>query len=164
MVNQNKILKLFTDSIPVKGFCRSAIFDLSRQEYHFIPNALFHILSEYQGLSLNNIILKYGDLEKPILHDYFKFLAEKELIYWCDSKDQNLFPKLSLDWDFPGLISNAIIQVENESAVNKFKDTINQLEKLGCKHLQIVSYNGLNLSILNDINFLIRNSSIEVFI
>ena len=139
MYNNEKIFKLFANVILVKGVQRSILFDLNRYNYYFIPNGLFYVINNFEGFNKKTIFSKFDENEQLILKEYFEFLEAKELIFWCSEKDANLYPKLSKDWDYPGLISNAIIEIPIQYDGSVFKKTIAQLGKLGCKDLQLFS-------------------------
>lgn len=49
------------------------------------------------------------------------------------------FPKIDQKWDYPGQISNAIIEFDSKSK-HDIKNIINQLEKLGCINIEIRFY------------------------
>ena len=129
----NQVFKLFADCIPVKGFRRSAIYDLGRCKYRLIPNALYEILNEFEGKSLEEIKSHYkgNDL---IIDEYFDFLLENEYIFWCNDDEVSNFPPLNLTWDYPGEISNAIIRIRLKNDLDTHT-IIAELSTLGCKDI-----------------------------
>jgi SPASM domain peptide maturase of grasp-with-spasm system len=135
----SQVFKLFADCIPVKGFKRSAIYDLGRCKYRLIPNILYEILKEFEGKSIEDVKNHYkgNDL---IIDEYFDFLLEDEYIFWCNAEEVSNFPPLNLFWDYPGEISNAIIRVHPETDSN-INTIIAELSTLGCKdvilHIEI---------------------------
>lgn len=139
MILQKKVLKIFSDVIPVKGYKRSVLFDLNRHHYHFIPNGLFYIIENFQGRTLDEIYSNFEKSEEKIINSYIKYLIENDFAFMCDLVDFNLYSEISLKWDFPGLISNAIIELDCNFNSNIFLKIINQLEELGCKHIQFIS-------------------------
>jgi SPASM domain peptide maturase of grasp-with-spasm system len=139
-MNSNKVFKLFASIIPVRGFCRSVLFDLNRNQYEFIPNSLFQLIKEYEGKFFNEVLLTFEKSEHLIIFEYFNFLERKEYIYWCDKEELNFYPKLNLCWDNSAKITNAVIQWE-ETSEWIIREIILDLEGLGCKHIQIYSEN-----------------------
>lgn len=140
--------KLFACCIAVKGAMRSTICDLQRQEIFFIPNDLYEILSECKNLSLIEIYEIYDPENKDIIKEYFDFLIQNELGFWC--KDNSHFPEIDLTWERPETITNAIIDIDSTSKHN-YAAIANQLEQLGCKALQIRSFDFIRLSFIKEI-------------
>ena len=156
--------KLFANCIAVKGAKRSTVCDLMRGNIHFIPNDLYGILQEYKNKSLDEI---YADYESEIhanINGYFDFLEKNELGFWCS--EPQCYPDLDLSWDAPGLITNAIIDVD-ENSNHDFKNIFTQLHQLGCKGVQLRCYAAFPLKKLHETLELLlssRLSSIEIFI
>jgi Predicted Fe-S oxidoreductases len=148
MLNNTKNLKynyrLFAQCIPVKGFCRSVIVDVLRHRFHFIPNSLFNILTQYKNKSIEQIIEKFENSEIPILNDYFNYLQEQELIFPIEQFARQKFPDLSLSWDFPSLCSNSIIDIAKDSQYNIDK-ALQKLSSIGCFHLQIRVFDEISI-------------------
>jgi SPASM domain peptide maturase of grasp-with-spasm system len=140
-------LNLFANCIPVKGYKRSIICDLQRQQYKFIPNSLFFLLqNEFSKMPVNDIFEKY---ENKIVNEYIEFLLENEFVFWSDKESRKRFPELNLEWDFPALISNSIIDIKEKKY--RFKNLFNQLENLGCKYIQIRFFKKQRISEIDQI-------------
>ncbi|MDL2141418.1 grasp-with-spasm system SPASM domain peptide maturase [Flavobacterium tructae] len=132
---KNKRFKLFSDCIPVKGFSRSIIYDLTRKTYDFIPNGLFEILE--QGII--DVEDYYKTLEKSvhsIFEDYIQFLLEKEYIFeiYNDSEISD-YPNLELEFDYPSKISNAVIDFDD--SFDLLLESVSRLEMMNCNFLSI---------------------------
>lgn len=125
------VFKLFSDCIPVRGSRRSVIYDLGRNDYKYIPNILYEILSIYNGSSIQVVKDNYKGNENYI-DEYFKFLEENEFIFYCSKAEVYQFPPLDLSWDYPAIISTAIINIYQENKIDLNK-IINELSLLGCK-------------------------------
>lgn len=125
------VFKLFSDCIPVKGARRSIIYDLGRNDYKYIPNILYEILSIFNGSSIQTVKNIYKGNENYI-DDYFKFLDENEYIFYCDKTEKDQFPPLDLSWDYPAIITTTIINIYEENRVDLNK-IIKELSLLGCK-------------------------------
>jgi len=130
-----KCFMLFAECIPVKGAMRSIIYDLGRSNYDFIPNDLYSILVEYEGNSYESVLSNFDKVDHPIIEEYFDFLEEKEYIFWCDKEEKQLFPKLDTKWDYPSKITNAVIDIDEESE-HDFSNLLTQLLELGCQYVQ----------------------------
>lgn len=157
---------LYSNCIPVKGAARSLLCDLQRNRTHFIPNDLYDILDQYAEKTIGEIQSMYEPEDAETIMEYFEFLVKEEYIFLCDSGDLELFPKLSLDWDSPSCITNAIIDV-GAASEHPFDDIFRQLEDLGCQDIQIRFYRKCSIEEAIDILLLLEKSSIrsvELFI
>jgi SPASM domain peptide maturase of grasp-with-spasm system len=129
--------RLFACCIPVRGARRSTICDLQRHTYRLIPNALYEILTEHRDKTLDEIKDLYGNEHGSTIEEYFDFLLENELGFWCSEPER--FPDLDLTWETPNLITNAIIDVD-ASSNHDFPSLFSQLDDLGCSFLQLRFY------------------------
>lgn len=155
-MNQNKSFKLFSNCIPVKGFNRSVLCDLQRNDLKLIPNDLYDILKNHEGKTIEEIKSIFKHEYNDIIDEYFEFLIKNETIFFTDNS--LLFPKLSLQWDESSTISNAIIDVDINSKFN-ITDVLDQLNNLCCKYIEIRYFRKTSLidlvkvlQYLNDIN------------
>lgn len=135
---QKTYFKLFACCIPVLGAKKSIICDLQRNSYCEIPNAMYHILTQYQNESFSELTDIFEDQETLI--EYFDFLKKNEFGFWTETPEK--FPELSRNWDHPSLITNAIIDVNDHSNHN-FKKIFLELEIVGCTDLQIRFFNSV---------------------
>ncbi|PKV48686.1 SPASM domain peptide maturase of grasp-with-spasm system [Aquimarina sp. MAR_2010_214] len=132
---------LFSDCIPVKGANRSVICDLQNNKYHFIPNGLYEILETYNGKTIQFIKKEFNNSYDEIIDEYFEFLYSHNLIFYDANPD--LFPKISLDWNSPSLITNMII--DYDAIEHDFENIIKQLEILKCSCIQVRFFSKINL-------------------
>lgn len=139
----------YANCIPVKGVRRSLICDLQIGRYYYIPNDLFEILSSVKSIRLSDMFKEFDVDDHQTLNEYFDFLIKNNLGFLDD--EPNLFPDLSREWDFPGRISNAIIDVE-ESNISKinYEKALNELSTLGCYCIQLRCFDLNNLKLLED--------------
>lgn len=148
IIDRNKFFVVQADCIPVKGYKRSCLYDLTRKKYYFIPNSLAEILSEYNRLPINKL---YQDFDNnPVLDEYFKFLTEKEIIYLADEWELEHFPNLCLDWKHPSKISTALIEVNETTQFDCIKLQA-LFDSLGIKHLQIRQVSLLRLDFITQL-------------
>lgn len=151
--------KLFANCIPVRGYNRSTIIDLQRNNVHLIPNDLLEILSKSDKIAINQIYAEFGDENKDIIGEYFENLEELELGFFCSETELEYFPKMSLDFHSPFIISNSIF--EEIYDINRYKKLIPQLEGLGCEYLEIVLYKEIENDVLISILDMFYTSSIK---
>lgn len=153
---------LFANCVPVKGASRSIICDLQKGGYYYIPNDLYHLLLGIKGKRVEEIYSLYDSSEWPILDEYFDFLHEKKLGFF-DLEEDN-FPSLNMEWDFPATISNAILDLDETTfkAID-YKKFFDELCILGCRCLQIRAFKNISKETLESIlNFTINSRLREV--
>lgn len=160
----NKVILMFSNCIPVKGARRSIICDLSRNTFEFIPNSMYDFISKHNGQIILEIKSMYSDSDLVILDEYIGFLLDKEFALLCEPEEVKLFPEISTEWDFPALITNGVIDI-NENSRHNFEDILMQYEGLGCRHILIRSFVSKPISFWNDtLSHLVRSSfkSVEI--
>ncbi|MDX2304584.1 MAG: grasp-with-spasm system SPASM domain peptide maturase [Microscillaceae bacterium] len=136
---QNKYFKLFTCCKIVKGYGRSLICDLQRNQYHFIPNKLVEILNFHANHTIGDIQKIYGQENEARIEEYFHFLLSYEYIFLCSKDELNKFPDINEIYDQPTLIDNALID-HNQSSKHDYQKLFNQLSYMNCKFIQLRFY------------------------
>lgn len=141
--SNNTYFKLFASCIPVKGAKRSLICDIQRSSFSYIPNGLFEILNTCETHLIAEVYEIYMHVEKEILDEYFVWLIDKE--YGFYTTEPGNFPKLDLKYETPEVINNAIIDITSESN-HDFKSIFYQLDSLGCRFIELRSFDTLSFS------------------
>jgi SPASM domain peptide maturase of grasp-with-spasm system len=141
--------KLFANCIIVRGVKRSTICDLQRNEVHFVPNAFKEILDSERIFTSSNL-----NAEIRACIDY---CIENELGHFV--KDVQEFPNLDLDYEYPGLASNAILEISERSSFN-YDQVFKILSDLGVKFLEIRLIFEMNPDILLSLLQNIKTSKI----
>lgn len=159
-MNSDNIFLFFTNCKVVKGAKRSIVCDLQRGDFDFIPNGLATILIQHKGKSLKEIKALFDESSSQTIDEYFEFLISKEFGFWGDDEDRGLFPDIDMTWEFPGTITNSIIDVDENSNHN-FQQIFSELEELGCRDLQIRYYAETDFLDLNRIMSLLTFSRIK---
>ncbi len=134
---KKEIFNLFSNCKLVKGARRSVICDLQRGDIHLITNGLCEILTVHSECSIEEIKTQYPLVNPEVIDGYFKYLIENDLGVLTDSKAK--FPSIDMRWDFPGIISNAIIEVSKNSSYDIGRLLL-ELEDLGCKSVEMRFY------------------------
>lgn len=136
----NLYVRLFADCIPVKGASRSAICDLTRHEVILFPTEYYGIL-EYLLRDTVGVLLEKlaSEQDKSLVTHFIDFLDENELVLFTPRPSD--FPPIAGDWDFPGEVQNAIIDVTG--VIHDFATIFDQLDILGCQHVQIRGFSNL---------------------
>lgn len=126
---------LFGNCIPVKGAKRSIVCDLQRGTFDFIPNDLYNILVNFKNTSFIAIKDKFGVENEKVITEYFSFLVEQSYGFFADN-NEDVFPEISLDYEVPEIITNAIVEFDNINYDSV--DLIRyELDEIRCKSLQI---------------------------
>ncbi|AEI48405.1 hypothetical protein [Runella slithyformis] len=120
--------RLFACCMLTKGTQRSIICDLQRGDIYFITEALFEILTLYKNQDIKAIKKKYKNQHDEVIDEYFDFLIRNELGFFTN--EINRFPGINLEWDFAGIVSNAIIEIDDIEIDSIFK-IITQLNDIG---------------------------------
>ena len=122
-MKKNRLYKRFADCIPVKGYTRSAILDITRKEFKLIPTELYEVIRDEKSIS------------DDIAPEYLQYLIENEYVFEVSSNEISNFPSLPTDWKEPALIANAVIEVEDTDMLNSI---IGQLSPIGCEHYVLI--------------------------
>lgn len=97
-------------TIPVKGYNRSIIYDLTRKDYFYISNSLFEEIYSDSLLNISN--------NKDKL-----FLLDEEIIFQIEDKELNLFPSIDYNFkdpfDFNNIFIDSDISLNYNSQFNK---------------------------------------------
>ena len=119
---------LFASCKVVLGSSRSTICDIERGKVYFIPNELAGLLNE--GFIAQKLI--------PLqFKDWIEEFVSSELGFWTQNPEY--FPKISLDWDSPELINNAILEMDFHT-MEDIEAMITQLNGLHCKFVEFRYY------------------------
>jgi len=132
---------LYANCIAVKGSSRSAIYDLHKNDIKLIPNDLYNILIKFEGKTISFIKKHFDNNTHDIIDEYFTYLKSLDLIFFTESPKS--FPKISNKWNTGSVITNAILDFDHNTQYDIF-DALNQLEKVGCKHLQFRYFNEIS--------------------
>jgi SPASM domain peptide maturase of grasp-with-spasm system len=143
----NRYFVLHANCIPTKGFNRSLITDFQRYRYYYVPNDLVEVLDFTKSKTLDEIYGMHSTDNASILNEYFDFLTDNELGFIDDERE--VFPELSLEWDSPSAITNAIIDVEQEYLTQvDYSSLFQDLSNFNCACVQIRSFGKINLESL----------------
>lgn len=140
-MNKNGTYILYGNVLSVKGFSRSALYDLQFNKIELIPNELYDLFNN-GGVVLNDYSKYNLSLTVEELEEYIEYLVDLNLVFHTYFPE--LFPKISTTYCNPYIITNAIIDIETDSFANfNYTNVLEQLENLGCTAIQL---NLLNLN------------------
>ena len=149
-------INVFSICIPVKGYCRSAIYDLQLNKFHFIPNMLQYILLKFNGRKLDELYDNYKN-EKLIINEYVDFLLKNRIIFLTEKNEK--FPSLNFSINNQSHL-NSYTYTLSEKTEKYFSDFIGYLNELNCKAIRIIVFDDFNI---NGINKYIENAILSNF-
>ncbi len=156
----NDFLSLYGCCFPVKGFKRSVIFDSQQRNYYEIPNSLFELIELSTSHNLPSLYAIFPENEHDILTEYIDFLLDNNIAFVCEEWEKECYPPMSLEWDAPYSICNAIIECNLFDKVFFIK-ILEQLEKLFCINLLIHSRSSFCLKEIDEIMMILNVSKIK---
>jgi hypothetical protein len=144
---------LFENCVFTKGASRSLLVDNQRSDVHFFDNEIYKIFNEKsRKLCIVDILKVYKEEEQNIILEYLSFMIENELAFLCSEDELDLFPKMSRKYESPELISNCIIDFNDEpNELIHYKRAIEELDLLGCENIEIRDFYGLSFNFLNEL-------------
>ncbi|KAA5534577.1 grasp-with-spasm system SPASM domain peptide maturase [Taibaiella lutea] len=152
--------KLFACCIPVRGYSRSVIYDVQRNAFEYIPNVFFELLQECRQLSKEEMQQHYSAEDFEGILKFLDYLAEHEYGFWTRCPEE--FPDLDLQWDYPGNISNAILEYHTGQSNYNLEQVLNDLAQLGCRYVQLRIFGEGSLQLLESIATMTAGSAIKV--
>lgn len=142
-----------------KGFSRSIIIDLEKELFYLIPNAMADIFTQYPFGDQIDMLSKFKEIKvKNIVKEYFDFLIERDLIFFTNHPDN--YVDLKLVWEYPGLISNAIIDY-NSDFLFYYNTFLQFIDDSGCKSIQIRIFKKVDFKSFLNIFVWFEDSGIE---
>lgn len=128
MISSNTIYKLYADVIPVQGYSRSILFDMTKNRYWYIPNELYEILTK--DIDFKNLQECYPQ-DRKTLKQYKNFLQNNDLIFEVLHDEIHAFPPIQMNWHTPGTITNMIIDIDSETSFEVLSKINGEFGKLG---------------------------------
>lgn len=146
---ERHVFRLFASCRLTAGSNRALIADTQRGCYYTIPLALYYLLKDRQGNSIDEVLHIYPDQEdKEIINSYFDFLLRHELIFICPEHLAQYFPAIADDFDVPAQIANAIIALNHVDEHN-VSHILAQLVQLNCLAIEVVLTPNVNAEALH---------------
>lgn len=157
-MNTLPVFKMHSNCIAVKGANRSSICDLQRNEVKLIPHDVYDLITLHEGKTMEEIKKQYDKQYHNIVDEYLTFLFDHEYAFLTDMAE--LYPKLNTQWFESSEVTNAIIDI-NENSLYNVTTVLSQLDELNCKYVQIRFFSTTTQNkIIEIVNFLNRTESI----
>jgi len=135
--------------VPVKGYCRSVIYDLNRNDFNFIPNFLYYILMKIK----NNEKLSKDEAD-IFFTEYQEFLLENEYIVDIPPNLHKNFNNLDKSWLVPYHIGFVFLKISTRN-INVLNALVLDLEeKFFTRYLTFILE---DCSLLADLSEFIKN-------
>lgn len=150
LMGSNKYLQLFANCIIVKGAKRSLLCDLQNEVSFIVSHQFAQLVELGEKHTIEKVKFMYGEDSHELFNKYITFLIDNNFAFYCTEDDRKLFPKLSLEWDYPASISNAVIEI-NKDSIFDFEQLFSQLELLGCRDIQLFVSDAISLGALSHI-------------
>ncbi len=161
----NKKYIVTSTCLSIYGFTRSVIYDLPKMKFEFVPNSITNFLNL---LSKKPFLIIYNETPneyKEIIYEYLTYCLEKEYVLEIPHEiDKNNFPKLSLEFEFPSIISNLVIKLNASSTIN-YETIRDVLIATKCYNIQLIfesDFELQNIDVLLKVIGFIGLRSIEV--
>ena len=142
---------LFSSCIAVLGAKEMCICDLERDNVYKFPTELGSLLNHIKDIRRSYYSSHFDPDTSSTLYTYIEYLINHELGHWCDNPEW--FPDIDLEWEFPALITNAIIELNHNKTV--LIELVQQLNSLNCKALEIRVFCSVDLE---DISFIVQST------
>lgn len=160
-IDPNKYLILFENCQLCKGYKRASLIDFQRRNLEFIDNEICDIINnKSREYNIGEILNYYPVDQQNIILDYITFLIDKEYAFLCERNEVDYFPKISLEYQNPAIITNCIIDFKTEKKLIYYKNVVSDLDTLGCENVQIRFFNIVDNTYVLDILNLFANSNI----
>lgn len=153
--------KLFANCIIVKGSNRATICDIQRNTFQLVPLSLCNLFNEDGLIDIEKTKKEVDEESIPILNEYMDLLIKNEFVFECTLEESKLFPALSMEFDYPSIISNMVIDYDKSSSHDFQKILDNFIIPANCRHIQIRFYDEARLSILENIMKIVNESFIK---
>ena len=131
--NRNKYIHFFSCCILVKGFERSAIYDIQREDIEFVPNTLIDFIEDIRSKKVSAVLEEYQ------LHDtareYLEFLEKKEFIFYSSNEFFPDLPVLSMNEDISDILFITVIL--SQYIYDNIDLFAKNIQQLGVKRLHI---------------------------
>jgi SPASM domain peptide maturase of grasp-with-spasm system len=140
------------------GAKRGLIYNTITRETFVLPKSYLEFIPQMRNKKIFELF-DFVENGKDDFNDFIHFLIESNLGMLVDSLTS--FPEIEEKYESPEQIENSIIDVSHPLDLTILKKIVEGLNILGCKYLQVRSYEFLSLDQLEMIVKLIGDSTIK---
>ena len=155
---KDDFFKLFSCCIPVKGANRCILCDVQRSRFQYIDSTLYEFLEVCQETTIVEIKKHFGLNYYKKIDLIIQNLIDEE--WGFVTSQPELFPLLNLAWEHPCKLTNALLDIvdfDKHIIIEIFR----QLDKLGCKCIQLRFFSSAALDELDEVLNELFNSRIQ---
>ncbi len=131
----NHYFTLFSNCIITKGAKLSTICDMQNGSVFLVPNDVIIIFNKLKNIKRKHFINHFEKETLDIIFEYILFFEENNLGFW--TYNPKIFPDINKEWRHPSKITNSIIEINNQTNSKTINRTINNLNNLNCKAIEI---------------------------
>lgn len=150
-----KLFHVFPSCKIVMGTNRSAIYDLQRHDYDYIPNELAKILISCNNNTIEDVLSTTNKKDHETIYEYFDFLEKKEYIFYS-TLSKKYFPEIRENFDTPFYIEQLIVEFSGQARF--LGKLLNIVDKYSIKTLVLKIYYKIDIL---DILKIFENSSVR---
>lgn len=144
---------LHSNCIPVLGAKNALICDLFRERYIRVPRDIAFSFHNNKSILLDENLAHDSDFRELLI-----LLEQDDWGHFTKIPEQ--FPRLNLNYEYNGKISNCIIDIENK--IDYSLETIaKELDLLDCHAVQLRFYKAFELSYVNEILNYFQDTSVR---
>jgi SPASM domain peptide maturase of grasp-with-spasm system len=124
----------YSNVVLTEGKKRTLVIDIQLQRVFYISNNLLKFINEGK---INLKLLDSLSLsDKEVIEKWLKYFIDNDLGHY--TKHQDMFPQMNMNYDYSGLISNAIIEVSHINIHLLTQSFYLSLSDLGVKAIIII--------------------------
>lgn len=112
--------------IRVKGYHRSCLYDLNREDYTLVPNEIDDLIRQIEGIE--NLDFIHDEVSK----EWIQLFLEKEFLFKVPKNLFDCFVELNSEWEYPGELVTAVVEYSEEYSIDH---TIGILDQVKLKYL-----------------------------
>ncbi|WP_051224644.1 grasp-with-spasm system SPASM domain peptide maturase [Flavobacterium tegetincola] len=145
----------FSNVILTVGNKRTLVIDIQRQRVFYISNNLVKFIKN--GKINLKLLDSFSLIDKEVIEKWLNYFIDNNLGHYTNHQD--MFPQMNMNFDYPGLISNAIIEVSHKNSHLLTQNLYHSLNNLGAKAIIIIYID--NCFEINQIYNYYKSSDIE---
>jgi len=156
-MEKENFLSLFADCKLTKGYARTLAVDTTRGKTFVLSNDAYEFITDCKSRTYNEVLSDYSSEEQAGVKELVRYLIQNDLCFFTDIPE--IFPEISEQWDTPSIITNAIIDIDED--MPDFELIIPQLTELGCYDIQLRFYSVYSFKEIEELVEFISATSIK---
>ena len=137
-LDKDKYMIMHANCISVRGAKQLSISDLQKSVLYVIPVEYFEVIQMFRSSTIAELQNRFGSAE---VNSFLEFLISHSLAFIHECPDW--FPELDLSYDFPGKISNMIIDADLISK-SDLEVLSSQILEMKVGHIELRYFNSIS--------------------